>query len=66
MKQFEFKTVSYEPSIGKRLKGDDFGDGFLHVLAEHGRDGWDLKTVVREHGMRTLLIFSREVQAEKG
>jgi|WetSurMetagenome_2_1015567.scaffolds.fasta_scaffold372256_1 hypothetical protein len=64
MKQFEFKTVRYEPGLGKRITGDDFGEGFLKVLSENGRDGWDLKTIVREHGLQTLLIFSREAQGE--
>lgn len=64
MKQFEFKTVRYEPSLAKRIKGDDFGEGFQKVLAEHGRAGWDLKTVVREHGLQTILIFGRETETK--
>jgi hypothetical protein len=64
MKLFEFKTVRYEPGLGKRITGDDFGEDFLKVLSEHGREGWDLKTVVREHGLKTLLVFSREAQSQ--
>jgi hypothetical protein len=64
MKQFEFKTVRYEPGVGKRITGDDFGESFLKVLSAHGMEGWDLKSVVREHGLQTLLIFSRESQRE--
>ena len=64
MKQFEFKTVRYAPGLGKRITNDDFGADFLKVLSEHGRDGWDLKTLVREHGLKTLLVFSRETQGE--
>jgi hypothetical protein len=60
MKQYEFMTVRFEPGLGKRLKGDDFGDSFLAVLNEHGKDGWDLKTIIRESGLQTLLIFGRE------
>lgn len=63
MKQFEFKLVVHEPGIANRVKGDDFGEDFKDLLAEHGRNGWDLKSVVREHGLRTVLIFSREVQS---
>lgn len=65
MKQFQFKTVRYEPSLGKRIIGDDFGEDFQKVLAEHGKDGWDLKTVVREHGRQAILIFSREAEATR-
>lgn len=61
MKTVEFKTVHYEPGLGKRLTGDDFGESFMKVLTEHGQQGWDLKSVIREHGLQTLLVFSREV-----
>lgn len=63
MKHFEFKVVVHESGIVNRVKGDDFGEDFKNLLAEQGREGWDLKSLVREHGMRTLLIFSREVQS---
>jgi hypothetical protein len=59
MQKIEFKTVSYEISLGKRLSGDDFGDSFLRLLSDHGQEGWDLKGIIRESGMQTLLIFSR-------
>ena len=62
MKQFEFKTLIYAPSLCKRLTGDDFGEDFLKVLSDNGREGWDLKSVVRDTGLQTLLIFSRELQ----
>jgi hypothetical protein len=65
MKQFEFKTVVYSPGIAKRLTGNDFGEDFLGVLSEHGREGWDLKAVVRENGMQALLIFSRALEDNK-
>jgi hypothetical protein len=61
MKKIEYKTVKYEQGLGNRLSGDDFGESFLRVLAEHGQDGWDLKDVIRESGMQAILIFSREV-----
>ena len=61
MKKIEYKTVIYEPTLGKRLKGNDFGESFQRVHSEHGQEGWDLKSVIRESGMQTLLIFSREV-----
>jgi len=51
MKQFQFKTVRYEPGFGKQIMGDDFGDGFQKVLADIGKEGWDLKSVVREQGL---------------
>jgi hypothetical protein len=60
MKKIEYKTVNYAPGVGQRLSGDDFGENFLHVLAEQGQEGWDLKHVIRESGMQALLIFSRE------
>ena len=61
MKKIEYKTVKYEQGIGKRLSGDDFDESFLQVLSSHGQEGWDLKDVIRESGMRVLLIFSREL-----
>jgi len=60
MRPIDFKLVRYQQGIMKRLSGDDFGDSFLEVLTEHGRDCWDLKQVIRESGMVALLIFSRE------
>jgi len=61
MKKFEYKTVIYEQGLGKRIAGDDFGEGFLRVLSEHGNEGWDLKDIIRESGMKALLIFNREL-----
>ena len=61
MRKIEFKTVEYEQGLVKRIKGDDFGESFMKVLSEQGQEGWDLKSIIREHGMKTLLIFSREV-----
>ncbi len=61
MKKIEYKIVKYEQGIGKRLRGDDFGESFLQVLSEQGADGWDLKEVIREGGWEALLIFGREV-----
>jgi hypothetical protein len=61
MKKFEYKTVKYEQGLGKRISGDDFGEDFLRVLAEHGNEGWDLKDIIRESGMKALLIFNREL-----
>ena len=61
MKQFEYKTVKYEQGLGKRISGDDFGEDFLKVLSEHGNEGWDLKDIIRESGIKALLIFSREL-----
>ena len=58
MNKIEYKTVSYS-SLGKRLAGDDFGESFLRLLSEHGREGWDLKEVIRERGMAALVVFSR-------
>lgn len=60
MKRIEYKTVKYDQSLGERLSGDDFGERFLQVLSEQGREGWDLKDVIRESGIHALLIFSRE------
>jgi hypothetical protein len=61
MKKFEYKTVNYAQGLRKRLSGDDFGESFLRVLAEQGQEGWDLKDVIRDSGMQTILIFGREV-----
>jgi Domain of unknown function (DUF4177) len=60
MKQIEYKTVRYEQGFVNRLSGDDFGESFSLMLSEQGREGWDLKAVIRESGMQALLIFSRE------
>jgi len=61
MKRIEYKLVRYEQGLRKRLSGDDFGDSFLQVLSAQGQEGWDLKEIIRESGMETLLIFSREM-----
>lgn len=61
MKKIEYKTVTYEPALGRRLSGDDFGEDFTRVLSEQGQEGWDLKAVIRESGLQTLLVFGREV-----
>jgi hypothetical protein len=61
MKKIEYKTVSYEPSLGKRISGNDFGEAFVRVLSEQGQEGWDLKEIIRESGLLALLVFSREV-----
>jgi hypothetical protein len=60
MKRIEYRTVRYEPGLGKRLSGDEFGDSFMRVLAEQGQEGWDLKEIIRESGLDAILIFSRE------
>jgi len=60
MRKIKYKTVKYEPGLAKRLSGDDFGEGFTQVLSEQGQEGWDLKAVIRESGLQSLLIFSRE------
>ena len=60
MKKIEYKTVTHQISFGQRISGDDFGDTFLRLLSEQGQEGWDLKEIIREVGMQTLLIFSRE------
>ena len=68
MKQFQCKTVRYEPGFDNQSIGDDFGEGFQKVLAGHGKDGWDLKTIIREikeQGVLTILIFGREVEANR-
>jgi hypothetical protein len=57
--RIEYRIVSYEQGLAKRLSGDDFGEGFLQVLTEQGREGWDLKEIIRESGMHALLVFSR-------
>ena len=62
MRKIEFKTVRHTPSLGERLSGHDFDEAFEEILSEQGQEGWDLKSVVREHGLQTLLIFSREVE----
>ncbi len=61
MKKIEYKMVTYEIGLRKRLSGDRFGEGFLKVLAEQGQEGWDLKDIIRESGLEALLIFGREV-----
>ena len=60
MKKSECKTVRYEPGLGKRLTGDEFGEHFTRVLSEQGQEGWDLKEVIRESGLQAILVFSRE------
>lgn len=61
MKKVEYKTVSYEPGLGKRLTGDDYGENFLQLLSEQGEEGWDLKAVLQESGLQKTLVFSREM-----
>jgi hypothetical protein len=61
MNPIECKVVRYEQGLLKRLTGDDFGDSFVEFLNAHGREGWDLKGVVRESGLDALLVFSRPV-----
>jgi len=63
MRRFEFKTVRFRHGFGKRLLGDNYDESFEAMLAQHGQDGWDLKTAIQEP-LRTVLIFSREVQHE--
>jgi hypothetical protein len=53
--------VNHDIRVGIRLKGNDFNDSFVQLLAAHGQEGWDLKSVVREGGFMTLLIFGRDV-----
>lgn len=60
VKQIEYKLVNYEIGLRQRLSGDDFGESFLKLLTEQGREGWDLKEIIRESGMQSLLVFSRE------
>jgi hypothetical protein len=61
MNPIEYKVVRYEQGLLKRLTGDDFGDSFVEFLNAQGREGWDLKGVVRESGLDALLVFSRPV-----
>ena len=61
MKKIEYKIVNYEISFSNRVSGNEFGEHFLRLLSEHGEDGWDLKEIIRESGMQSLLIFSRQV-----
>ena len=60
MKKIEYKTVRYEPGLVKRFTGDEFGESFMRVLAEHGQEGWDLKEIIRKSGLQAILIFGRE------
>jgi len=64
MKPIEYKLVRYQQGILNRLSGEDFGEGFMQMLTENGREGWDLKEVIRESGMEALLIFGREASQE--
>ncbi len=61
MKKIEYKTVKYEVGLGERLLGGEFGERFTQVLSEQGQAGWELKTVIRESGLKVVLIFGREV-----
>lgn len=63
MTRFEFKTVRFRHGFRLRLQGDIYDESFEAMLAQHGQDGWDLKTAIREP-YRTVLIFGREVQHE--
>jgi len=53
--------VRYEQGLKNRLTGDGFGESFVQVLSEQGREGWDLKDVVWETGLQAIFIFSREI-----
>ena len=61
IKKIEYKVVKHDIRVGTRLKGNDFSDSFVQLLAAYGQEGWDLKSVIREGGFMTLLIFGREV-----
>ena len=61
MKRIEYRTVRFGVGLTSRLSGDDFGDQFLRVLNEEGQQGWELREVIRESGLSSLLIFSREI-----
>jgi hypothetical protein len=60
MKQIEYKHVRYAWTLGTQFSQDKFDELLMKMLAEHGREGWDLKGVIYEGGLHAHFIFGRE------
>lgn len=60
MKQIEYKHVRHAWKLGAQLSQEKFDETLMKMLAEHGREGWDLKGVIYEGGLHAHFIFGRE------
>jgi len=61
MKQIEYKHVRHAWKLGEQFSQERFDEMLMSMLAEHGREGWDLKGVIYEGGLHAHFIFGREV-----
>ena len=62
MKQIEYKHVRHAWKLGAQLSQEKFDEALMKMLAEHGREGWDLRGVIYEGSlsMHAHFIFGRE------
>jgi len=60
MKPIEYKHVRHAWKLGAQLSQEKFDEILMKMLAEHGREGWDLKGVIYEGGLHAHFIFGRE------
>ena len=62
MKQIEYRHVRHAWKLGDQLSQEKFDETLMKMLAEHGREGWDLKSVIYEGSlsMHAHFIFGRE------
>ena len=62
MKQIEYKHVRFAWTLGAQFSQEKFDEALMKMLAEHGREGWDLKSVIYEGAgsLHAHFIFGRE------
>ena len=62
MKKIEYKHVRYAWKLGDQFSQEKFDEHLTNMLAEHGREGWDLKGVIYEGtgSLHAHFIFGRE------
>jgi hypothetical protein len=57
MTQIEYKHVRFVWKLGTQFSPEKFNELLMKMLAEHGREGWDLKGVIYEGGLHAHFIF---------
>ncbi len=60
MKQIEYKHVRHGWKLGAQFSQEKFDELLMKMLAEQGREGWDLKATIYEGGLHAHFIFGRE------
>ena len=60
MKPIEYKHVRHVWKLGAQFSKKKFDEVLMKMLAEQGREGWDLKGVIYEMGSHAHFIFGRE------